>query len=113
MFRHGNKLLEIDHPVLIFVKFLQGFLNFMIAGVEADGANQAAEFRLIDLVVIISVKNVESRSHDVQFLASELRYFHRHRVASNAETIGVRCGKRETPMPPTRGQLTSRITLAC
>ena len=110
MFRHGNKLLEIDHSVLIFIKFLQGFLDFMIAGVEADGANQAAEFRLIDLVVVIPVKNVESRSHDAQFLAGELRYFHRHRVASNAETIGVRCGTLESLMP-TRGQLTSRITL--
>lgn len=110
MFRHGNKLLEIDHSVLVFIKFLQGFLDFMIAGVEADGANQAAEFRLIDLVVIISVKNVESRSHDVQFFAGELRYFHRHRVASNAENISVRCGERESLMP-TRGQLTSRITL--
>ena len=112
MFCHRNKLLEIDHAVLIFVKLLQRLLYFMIAGVEADGANQAAEFRLIDLVVIISVKNVESRSHDVKLLARELRYFHRHRAASNAEIIGIRSGKQES-LIPTRGQLTCRITPTC
>lgn len=78
MLRHGDKLLEIDHSVFIFVKFLQRFLYFLITGVEADGANQAAEFCLVDLIVRISVKNFEGRLHYMQFLAGELRYFHRH-----------------------------------
>lgn len=44
----------------------------MIVGVEVDGVNQVVEFCLIDLVVIIFVKNVESCLYDVQFFVGEL-----------------------------------------
>ena len=79
MLSHRDELLKIDHPIAILVKFLQSLLNFTIAGVKADRADQTAEFVLVDFIVVILVENIERCSHDMKLFARQLRYFHGHR----------------------------------
>lgn len=85
---HADELLKIYDAVPIFIKFLQCLLYFVIASVETDRANQASKFCLVDLVVIISVKNVERRSHNAKFFAGKLRNFHGHCALWHVDNIG-------------------------